>query len=154
MEEARNLFEARRAIESVTTSLAAKVILTSQLADLRRQIERQDRANKTGQFTQALLELGRFHQQLARLSNNGVLVEVIEPLLIRTSLVVAVFGHHQALATMPDQLSNIVDHLQNGTSTPAARAMEQCLYKLQSQLDWKTRPQEPLPIEQSLSRVR
>lgn len=139
IEEARQLFAARRAIESVTTESAARVVLTHQLGGLRRSIELQRATSNAGRFNDGLKAMGEFHRSLAQIANNKVVVEVLQPLLIRTSLVVAVYGHHQTLSAVPDLHAAIVDRLEAGTATAAARAMERALFTLEHQLDFRRR---------------
>jgi DNA-binding GntR family transcriptional regulator len=142
IEESRQLFAARRAIESVTTESAARVVLTHQLGALRRSIELQRTTGSAGRFNEALKAMGEFHRSVAEIANNRVLVEVLQPLLIRTSLVVAVYGHHQTLSALPDLQAAVVDRLEAGTATAAARAMERAIFNLEHQLDFRPRHAE------------
>jgi len=150
IEESRQLFAARRAIESVTTESAARVVLTHQLGALRRSIELQRATSNAGRFNDVLKAMGEFHRSVAQIANNQVLVEVLQPLLIRTSLVVAVYGHHQTLSAVPDLQAAIVDRLEAGTATAAARAMERVLFTLEHQLDFRRRYVEKRSIGAAL----
>jgi DNA-binding GntR family transcriptional regulator len=151
--EARELLDARRAIESVTAAKAAMVVLTYQLADLNAIIERHQAAMNSGRLNDALRAMGEFHRSIAQIANNTVMVEVLEPLLVRTSLVVSVFGHHQTLDAMPNVQARVVDCLQAGTPTAAARAMERVIFTLEHQLNFRPGAAEQSDITLALRAI-
>ncbi|MEM9128498.1 MAG: GntR family transcriptional regulator [Pseudomonadota bacterium] len=152
--EARDVFDARRAIESMMAGRASRVVLTHQLAALRVVVEQQEIANQTGQLNAALHSMGRFHVEVAKLANNQVLVTVLQPLIARTSLIIATFGHHQSFLPVPECQSKIVDALAAGTPLDASRAMERALYMIEGQLDWKTWRRKSDDLGHVLARAR
>lgn len=133
--QARDVFEARRVIERVTTDIVARTILTTSIRALRQRIDAQETATLRGDRQRAIRESGEFHLQLARLAHNTALVAALETLILRTSLIVALYGGARALRNAIELQKEIVDRLEVGNAAASADAMERCLFSIERELE-------------------
>ncbi|HEF4731367.1 GntR family transcriptional regulator [Burkholderia multivorans] len=93
VEEAMELFEARRGLERLILGMAAERGTVSDYDRLDAIIEREDAIHR-GTDEKAKAELsGEFHIELARISGNKVLTELLEKVVARLSLVMVLYEH-------------------------------------------------------------
>ena len=91
--EARDVFEARRAIELTIVRRAAERISRKQIDKLKTGVDEGMEALDRGDGAEAIRLSGDFHLQLARMSGNRVLEYYLEELVSRTSLIIAMYGN-------------------------------------------------------------
>lgn len=133
--QARDVFEARRVIERVTTDIVARTVVTPSIRALRRHIDAQETAALQGDRQRAIRESGEFHLQLARLAHNTALVSALESLILRTSLIVALYGGARSMRSVVDLQKQIVEKLESGEAAAASRSMERCLYAIENEME-------------------
>ena len=138
VKEARGIFEARRVIERVTTEIVTRTVLTVQLAKLYESVNRQDEAWKHGDYRRGIRELGEFHLAMCALAHNAALTVVLERLIRRTSLILALYGLPNAMMRMPGMYAGLLVIVERGESLSAARAMERCLFALEKDLNFRS----------------
>ena len=100
--EAREVFAARRLIE---TSIVETVIKTATRKDIKRLQEHVAREQEAwrGNDRRAILKLsGEFHLMLAEAADNHILLEVLRDLVSRSSLIIAVYQSPGAAPCPPD----------------------------------------------------
>jgi len=148
--DARDVFEARRVIERVTTGIVARTVLTPSLAQLRAHIGNQELAALQGDRQKGIRESGEFHRHLAALAHNSALATVLETLILRTSLIVALYGSARSLRNAIDIQKQIVDLLERGQSERAANAMERCLYSIERELDLVEAPLRDVDLRRAI----
>lgn len=136
--EARGIFDARRVIERVTTEIVTRTVLTIQLAKLHERVKGQDEAWKQGDYRRGIRELGEFHLAMCALAHNQALTVVLERLIRRTSLILALYGLPNAMMRMPAMYTNLLAIVERGESLSAARAMERCLFTLEKDLNFRS----------------
>ncbi|NGN44537.1 GntR family transcriptional regulator [Mesorhizobium sp. CGMCC 1.15528] len=153
IKEARDVFEARRVIERVTTEIVARTILTPQLIELGRIVEKQRDASVQGESREVIGLAGDFHRYLCGLAHNTALAQVLEPLILRTALIIALYGTSQAAVTMYEHHARLLQLIESGKSLEAARAMEQCLYVLESTLDLRERHRREPDLKSLLTMI-
>jgi DNA-binding GntR family transcriptional regulator len=85
--EAREVFEARRAVEGAVVARFVEHAGERELKLLREHIAEQKHALDAGAVNQRNRLLGEFHSVLARLAGNEVMAELVEELVARTSLI-------------------------------------------------------------------
>lgn len=85
--EAREVFEARRTIETAVMARFMETAGDKDIAALKRHIALQQRASADGNAQSRNHLLGDFHNVIARLAGNAVLAEIVEELVARTSLI-------------------------------------------------------------------
>lgn len=136
VKEARDTFEARRVIERVTTEIATRTARTHHLRAIAQQIDDQEPHWKRGSRKQAIAGIGMIHMSLASLAHNGALAAALERLILRTSLILGLYGTAHTFDVMPNQYRDLMDIIQSGRSLDAARQIERCLFVLESELDF------------------
>ncbi|MDN2658874.1 GntR family transcriptional regulator [Neptunomonas phycophila] len=108
IKEARDIFETRTVLERAIVSLATRNLSARNKNRLLKQIEKEKLAIDAKDRQQMIRESGRFHTLLAEIAGNTVLGELLDGLIKRTSLIIALYqgtpdvqctlGEHQALA--------------------------------------------------------
>ena len=91
IEESRDLFAARRTIESSIVDTLARRITKTQVRQLNALIKQEDVAYRRGEMRTALKLSVDFHRVLASMAGNSVLAGVLDQLVSRTPLVVLAY---------------------------------------------------------------
>ena len=92
-QDARDLFDARRVIEAVTTARAAATATGPDLEGLGALLEEGRAALMAGDRGRAIRLSGQFHLGIAGMARQPVLEGVLGDLVVRSSLVIALYGH-------------------------------------------------------------
>lgn len=137
VEESRDLFAARRAIEGAIVDILCKRITRAQVKTLRRMIADEHQAYARGELRSGLKQSIDFHRVLAEMAGNSVLAEFLEELVTRTPLVILAYKDHKAKepGCDTDDHGAIVDALEAGDAATATRVMHEHLAELESQLN-------------------
>jgi len=135
LNESREIYGARRAIETAVARTLARAPRRAVLGGLRKSLLEEDRAYRSGDLREALRLSMQFHLSLARAAGNDTLSRFLETLLARTPLVVLM---HTTSAT-PHYCGNaehreIVAAIARGDGDSAARLVERHLDHLEGQL--------------------
>lgn len=142
-EETRQIFEARRGLESVIVRLAATRVTKADLADLRRRLQAEhDAMHRADQPAWARLA-SSFHLKLGELSGNPILTRYLAEIISRCSLIVALYQPPGNASCEHDEHEQIVDALARGDGDTAAALMDEHLAALQAHVVLKAAPQEP-----------
>lgn len=136
VKEAKDIFEARRVIERVTTEIVTRTILTHQLRALERHIEAQKMHWYRGHRQAAISGISTFHLSLAALAHNAALTAAVERLIIRTSLILALYGTPRTFGALPDAYDALMGLIASGQSLAAARQVERCLFAVEGELEF------------------
>jgi DNA-binding GntR family transcriptional regulator len=149
--EAREIFTARRAIESAIIACITPELMAAHLSELEAQqrtekeaIARQDRRDIVREFS-------RFHLLLGEISGNKVLSEILANLMVRSSLIVALYQRNDVPACQCDEHGAIVDALKEGDLVRAQSVMNDHLNELEQQLDLNDFSSDPLSLRQALT---
>ncbi len=133
-EETRQIFEARRAIETALLPLAIANATKADLAGLRRQLrDEHDALHRADQPAWARLA-STFHLQVAQLAGNPILQRYLKELVSRCSLIVALYEPPGNSACEHDEHSRIVTLMERGEATAAARVMDDHLRDLERRI--------------------
>ena len=136
VKEAKDVFEARRVIERVTTEIVTRSILTHDLRRLARHVADNKlhwlRANRQ----LAISSVSAFHLSLAALAHNAALTTALERLIIRTSLILSLYATARTFGTLPDAYDDLMDLIASGRSLDAARQTERCLMAIETGLEF------------------
>ena len=136
VEESRDLFAARRAVEAAIVDAVTRKIAPPEAKALRTLTASERDAYRRGELRKALKLSLKFHQQLAAIAGNGVLAEFLDQLIARTPLVVLAYrGRGTDTACSIDEHSQIVDAIVGGDAAKAVAAMTLHLEGLEGQLD-------------------
>lgn len=101
VDEAREVFEVRRLIEPTLIARATERAGPDGLDALAHQIEQEEEARRSGDSAGALRLSGEFHLQLAQLAGQATLLQILQALVSRTSLVLMTYGGPPAPASTP-----------------------------------------------------
>ncbi|MFT4133651.1 GntR family transcriptional regulator [Labrys sp. (in: a-proteobacteria)] len=135
VEEARQVFEARREIECILIRRLAATITDAEITRLRAAVEAEARAQEQGDKRRRLQLSGDFHRELASLAGNDVLKDFVHELVSRSSLVIALYESPGAVPCAYDEHKRIVDALAKRDGEDAARNMEHHLRHVEAQVD-------------------
>jgi DNA-binding GntR family transcriptional regulator len=133
-EETRQIFEARRALESALLPMAVANATRADIAALRRQLRDEHAAlHASGQPAWARLA-SSFHLQVAALARNRILQQYLTELISRCSLIVALYEPPGNAACEHDEHARIVALLEKRDATGAVRLMDTHLRDLERRI--------------------
>ena len=133
--EARQVFEARRAIEGI---LVERVIGAAADADVARLIEiakSEQLAFERGDKRERLKLSGEFHRQLAQIGGNQVLTEFLTELVSRTSLIIALYESPGAVPCSHSEHLEIANAILRRDAAKAMQYMDHHLQHIEAQID-------------------
>jgi DNA-binding GntR family transcriptional regulator len=139
-DEAREIFEARAIVEPPLAALAAARMRPEDARALRASIEAEHGAMHADDPLEAVYHSADFHRQIARASGQGVLAAIVDGLLSRSSLVIALYWRRPA--TLCDNAAHLalLDALSRRDGAAASDLMRQHLDALLADLDLGTTP--------------
>ena len=149
--EAREVFEARRAIERSVVLSAATRIEQPALDELRANSRAGAAAEARGDLRESIRLSGQFHIRLAEITGNSVMTKYIEELVARTSLIIGLYGSDHARTCSDAEHNTLLEALAAGEKQRAAEMMEAHLHHIEEALDMRDPPAEPLDIRQILA---
>ena len=138
--ETRDVFEARRVIESAVVQGLARSITAKQLAELRAFVAEEQKAYDRGDRRNGQRLSIRFHKLLSELAGNGALDRFMEHLICRTPLLTLANKGSRHTYCGADEHREIVDALARRDPVLAARRMTSHLSALQKQLHVEEEP--------------
>lgn len=150
--EAADILAARRVIESVTTEIAARTILSHRIKTLREIVDREHRLRPSQQRERIELA-GDFHRLLAQSAHNMALTEALEPLILRTSLVLAAYPEKGERFSFATAHAEILEEIERGRSRRAGLSIERCLFALEASIDLKRQRQPMINLTVALNRL-
>ncbi|WP_082509980.1 MULTISPECIES: GntR family transcriptional regulator [unclassified Rhizobium] len=121
-EEARQVFEARNAIEREIFHKLASIITDKQIQMLQQHLEDEHKVDGHD-HARAILLSGEFHLLAARMSGNEVLAGFLKSLISRTSLILAQHSTHQEPDCSVDEHAEVLDALRARNPQAAANAI-------------------------------
>lgn len=132
--EARDIFAARRAIERgvVEAITPARMEQHRKRIDAHMAAERE--ATRASDRRAIVRELSEFHRMLGEVSGNEVLVDILENLMVRSSLIVALYQRNDVPSCQHDEHGEILDALSKGDTDLAVARMRYHLDHLESEL--------------------
>lgn len=131
-QEARDVFEARRAIERTIARKAAGHAGATDIANLRRNIADENAAREAGRLPEELRLSRAFHLDIARIAGNAVLQRMLSELTMRTTLILGLYGTDQGSSCAQDDHGPIVDCLETGDAEGLVAAMDEHLMHLEA----------------------
>ena len=133
-EQTRQIFEARRVLESSIVRLAATHAKPEDIANLRQRLmQEHDSMHRLSQPDWVRLA-SSFHLGLAEAAGNPILAQYLIELVSRCSLIVALYEPPGNASCEHDEHSRIVDYIEQGDGDQAARLMETHLRSLEKNI--------------------
>lgn len=133
--EAREIFIARRAIECAIISCITPQAMADFADELLAHQHIEQIAVARADRLEVVRELSQFHLLLAEIGGNKVFSEILANLMVRSSLIVALYQRNDLSICQCDEHSEIVEALKRGDQDLAQKAMIEHLERLEQQLD-------------------
>jgi DNA-binding GntR family transcriptional regulator len=122
-EAIREVYEARKAVESGLVALIAPRLTAGALSRLKGHVAKERQAERRGDREASVRLSGAFHGELVALAGNETLSEIVGRLVGRTQLYVALFESARHSGCAPDEHGAIVSALARKDGAAAAAAM-------------------------------
>jgi len=148
--EAQEIFIARRAIERAIVEAITPEKMAQHQPRLEAQMQSERAAVESGDRRAIVEALSRFHQVLADIGGNQVLREILTNLMVRSSLIVALYQRNDVPACSSGEHQAILDALAQNDAPAATRMMLEHLNVLESQLDLSDSAAPSLTLCQAL----
>lgn len=134
IEEARALLEARRSLELLMLERVCDRADPERVTALEELTIEEERIHAASDPAAKSRLAGRFHIELARIGENTVLLELLEKVLARISLVDALYRRQQGDQCGADHHRQIIGAVARGDKEQALKLMSEHLAELESQL--------------------
>lgn len=133
VQEARDIFAARRVLETATVNAVMDNLTDEVRTRLKRHISRETGHDRNDRWASLALTAD-FHVLIAELAGNTVLLDFAEELMLRTSLAIATFEVPGSPDCSPDAHPVIADLILAGDRAGALAAMEKHLDEIEHRL--------------------
>ena len=133
--EARDVFEARLALEPSIVRQVARQAQPMHLKALDRHIAREAESRAVQDRRETIRLSGEFHVRLAAATGNAVLVRMMRELVTRTTLIIGLFGTSGPSHCEDQEHARILDALRLGDGERAAALMREHLAHIEADLD-------------------
>jgi DNA-binding GntR family transcriptional regulator len=130
-EEGRQLFDARQALERAVVERVRPQTARVDLDRLERLTHEEEHVHEGDDAAAKRRLSGRFHVELAKISGNMVLAEILEKVIARLSLVTARFGDAPLGGCGAEDHRHIIQAIRTGDLDGARRAMDGHLQELE-----------------------
>jgi DNA-binding GntR family transcriptional regulator len=134
VEEARELFEARRQIELPIIEKVCRCATKKDLARLRAHVAQEDEARKRDDRRAAVRLSGEFHVMLAQVSGNRFVERTMRGLQMLTCLTILLYNAPTAKACPHDEHTRLIDALEAGNLKLAQKVMSEHLEHIEATL--------------------
>ncbi|MDH3375395.1 MAG: GntR family transcriptional regulator [Gammaproteobacteria bacterium] len=145
VQDARQVFEARKVLEGVIVKIAAKKISSKSLAALRKHCKEEADTYENGDRGSAVRLSGVFHLLLAECTENEMLCGFMRILVSRSSLVISEYEHTQS-NTHCDHIG-LIEAIENRDGDKAEQLMIQHLDMVENNLNYDKKSSE-IDLEQ------
>jgi DNA-binding GntR family transcriptional regulator len=136
-DEARDVFEARRAVERTIVLSAAARANREAFDQLRIGVRAGAQADARGDRPESIRLSGEFHIGLAQVAGNIVLAKFVEQLVARTSLIIGLYGSRTVHSCPEGDHVSLLDALLEGNGSGAAELMDLHLRRIEEALDFR-----------------
>lgn len=144
--EAHEVFEARELLEPRTARSAAMKATPEDISILEDHIAEEHAALGAGDRGRALYLSGKFHIEIARIANQKTIADMIEVLIARSSLIIALYWRRESALCESQAHHALISAIGNHDCTRAEELMQSHLVDLHSALNLHEAP----PVEQNL----
>jgi DNA-binding GntR family transcriptional regulator len=134
-QQAREIFEARLAIEPSLAGLAAVRVKRADVKALQALLRKEAQAHKAANRREAIRLSGQFHVTLAHVADNSVMLRIVKDLVTRSSLIIGMYGDPGFTNCRDDDHMAIVDALLAKDGVQAEQLMKAHLSHITEHLD-------------------
>ncbi len=135
VEEARQVFFARRMVEKAITELAVEHATAEQLAELRQMVSDERDSFARGDRGAGIRLSGEFHLQLAVAARNAPLISFQRSLVSQTSLIIAQYETGNRTHCSYDEHSQLIDAIEARNAALAVELMMHHMDHIDSKLN-------------------
>ncbi|UVE16413.1 GntR family transcriptional regulator [Pseudomonas sp. LS44] len=135
VDEARQIFYARRMVERAITELAVEHATTEQIAELRQMVEDEQTSFSRGDRGAGIRLSGEFHLKLAEAAKNTPLISFQRSLVSQTSLIIAQYESGGRSHCSYDEHNELLDAIQARDVTKAVSLMMHHMDHIDSKLN-------------------
>jgi DNA-binding GntR family transcriptional regulator len=153
LQQAREIYEARRIIEGGIVGRLAGRLALAQLQTLVEHGRRERAALRKGDRSTAIRLSGEFHLLLAQCAGSDAVTRQLQELVSRTAMLVALFEDSMAGTCTCDEHEEIVEALRAGDAQRALRAMHAHLSLIETRLAPRALPECPIAPEKEIARA-
>ncbi len=151
VDEARDVFFARRTIEGRLVERLCARAKAPDIARLRAHVKKERVAHRNGDVSGIVRLSGGFHLLIGELAGSSYLFDVLRDLVSRTSLITAMYQPRLLHSCGPDEHDAVVDHIAANDAAAAVRTMDHHLSHVESELDLNEAPEQPRDLRDVLS---
>ncbi len=139
VEEAHQVFEARRATEKALLRRAAERVQPQDIARLRAHLEEEQTALNEADLAAWIRLSGEFHIKLAHIARNEPMCTFLQQLVFQSSLIISQYGTAGAPSSCKGgEHERLVDALEHQDAETAQTIMAEHLRGIESQLSFET----------------
>lgn len=133
--QAREVFEARMALEPTVARLAVERATDEDIASLSAHLLMEHGAHHNETRHEAIRLSGQFHILLAQIAANAVMLRMMKELVTRTSLIIGIFGEPDVANCRDDDHELILSAFKARNGQVAAELMSRHLQEIEDALD-------------------
>ena len=134
-QEARDIFAARRGIESTIVKMLASKLGHAERILLAKHIEQEVEAEARRDVVEMVRLSGEFHLRLAEISGNAILLRFLRELITREALVILVYERPGKPSCSHHEHRMILDAIDAGDAARASNLMDEHLANVEERLD-------------------
>ncbi|MTD28634.1 GntR family transcriptional regulator [Erwinia sorbitola] len=149
--EAREVFIARRAIERAMLAGISVDKMALHGDEIEAHLQGEGAAAASEDRRDIVRQLSQFHLLLAKISDNRVLTEMLSNLMVRSSLIVALYQRNDRPECQCQEHRAIIAALRAGNVTEAQTVMDDHLNFIEQQLELDVTPAAPVSLLDALS---
>jgi len=150
---AREVFIARHAIETAIIACITPEKMRAFAHALQQQQREEHEAIHSQQRQRVVWQLGAFHQLLGKIAGNQVLADILNNLMVLSSLIVMLYQRNEVPVCQCDEHQQIIHELQAGNNTRAQQRMRDHLLELEQQLDISEASPRDMTLAQALQQT-
>lgn len=139
-QDARDVFQARRAIETTICRNAVRHATPQDITDLRAHLAEEDAARGHDNRPVSIRLSRGFHILLARIGRNPVLARYLDELTMRSSLIIGLYGTGHATLCAEDEHARIVDAIAARDEGQALALLDQHLRHIEAGIHFDAVP--------------
>ena len=133
--DARDVFDARLALEPSIVRQVAECVDARDLGALERHIRLEQKAREEGDRREVIRLSGEFHVRLAAATGNAVMTRIVRELVTRTSLIIGLFGMLGVASCEEHEHRNILNAVSNHDANGADALIRAHLAAIEADLD-------------------
>lgn len=148
VEEAKEVFELRRALESVAVESACSNMTKDDYVKLKEMIDEEHNAHLHGDFYTTLYISGDFHLKIAEIAGNSYNYRYLEELTSLTYVIIALYGYRHLKLCGDDEHTLILEAIKKKDSSLAKKLIMEHLTQIEMHLDFADISSAPMSFSE------